>query len=122
MLKNVLITAFISAGLHVGLGWEWTLLAAIAGGLLSVRRGWLTGSLALALSWGALLLGSFFLAPDASAVLLGVLDALIGGNTNGAIAVACTLLFGGLLGLCGGVIGSQIHYAAGSFTSGSPGA
>lgn len=109
MLKNVLITAIVGAGLHVGVGWEWTLVAAIAGGMLSVQRGWLTGALALGLSWGAVLLGSYLLAPDASAVLLGILDALIGGNTNGAIAVACTLLFGGLLGLCGGVIGSQIR-------------
>ena len=109
MLRNVLIGAVISAGLHVAVGWEWTVSAAILAGVLSVRRGWLAGLLALTIAWGGVLLGSYLMAPAASGVLLGVVGGLISGNTSAALAVACTLIFGGLLGLAGGIIGGQLR-------------
>ena len=112
MLRNVLIGALTSAGLHVAVGWEWTVAAAVLAGVLSVRRGWLTGCLALAIAWGGVLLGSYLMAPGASSVLLGVIGGLISGNTTPAVAVACTLVFGGLLGLAGGVIGGQLRAMA----------
>jgi len=112
MLRNVLIGAFTSAGLHVAVGWEWTVAAAVLVGVLSIRRGWLAGFLALALAWGGVLLGSYLMAPGASGVLLDVISGLISGNTTPAVAVASTLIFGGLLGLAGGVIGGQLRAMA----------
>lgn len=109
MLRNVLIGAITSAGLHATVGWEWTIAAAVLTGVLSIRRGWLAGCLALAIAWGGVLLGSYLTAPAASGVLLGVISGLISGNTTPFVAVACTLVFGGLLGLAGGVIGSQLR-------------
>lgn len=112
MLRNVLIGAVTSAGLHVAVGWEWTIAAAILAGVLSIRRGWLAGAFALAAAWGSVLLGSYLMAPGASSILLGVIGGLISGNTIPAVAVASTLIFGGLLGLAGGAIGGQLRAMA----------
>ncbi len=117
MLRNVLIGAITSSGLHVAVGWEWTVAAAILTGVLSTRRGWLTGFLALEIAWGSVLLGSYLIAPGASSVLLGVIGGLISGNTIPAVAVACTLIFGGFLGLAGGVIGAQLRMIVRAATS-----
>lgn len=107
-----MIAAPLSAVLHLLIGWEWTIAAGVMAGVLAPETGGRSGLLAVGASWGGVLLWSLLAAPDASAVLLDVLGGLVGGNTPGAAIVALTLAFGALLGLTGGLAGSQARLLA----------
>lgn len=103
------LAAPVAAGLHLAVGWEWTILPAIVAGVLAGSRGWMAGLLTVALPWAGILAWSYAASPDSTPILLGVLGGLLGGNTPGAVVVALTLLFGGLIGLAGGTVGSQLN-------------
>lgn len=103
------LAAPVAAGLHLAVGWEWTILPAIVAGVLAGSRGWMAGLLTVALPWAGILAWSYAASPDSTPILLGVLGGLLGGNTPGAVVVALTLLFGGLVGLAGGTVGSQLN-------------
>jgi hypothetical protein len=105
----VALAAPVAAGLHLAVGWEWTILPAIVAGVLAGSRGWMAGLLTVALPWAGILAWSYAASPDSTPILLGVLGGLLGGNTPGAVVVALTLLFGGLIGLAGGTVGSQLN-------------
>jgi hypothetical protein len=109
LVRTVALAAPVAAGLHLAVGWEWTILPAIVVGVLAGARGWMAGLLTVALPWAGILAWSYAASPDSTPILLGVLGGLIGGNTPGAVVVALTLLFGGLIGLAGGTVGSQLN-------------
>lgn len=106
---SILLTALLSIGAHLALGWEWTVLAGIVGGLL-VREplGWLVGAFGTALGWALLVLYTAWVAPDALRILVDTFGALAG-NIPGETLVGLTVLLGGLLGALGGGVGTLLR-------------
>lgn len=93
--------------LHVGLGWEWTILAGVTAGFWFRRHAWAVGAVAVGLDWMILVLYSY--AMDARAVGR-MTDAVAGilGNMPAFAVVAITLLIGLLIGGFGGATGAQL--------------
>jgi len=105
----VLLTALLSLGVHLALGWEWTVLAGIVGGVLSRPSwGWLVGAGGTALAWAALVIYSAWIAPASFRILLDTVASLAG-NIPGATLVGMTVFMGALLGALGGGIGSVLR-------------
>lgn len=115
---RILGTAVFVLLVHLLLGWTWTVGAALAGGLLAPRHGWLVGAAGAALAWATLLIYTVTTAPAASRVLLDTVGALAG-NIPGAAVVALTVMLGGLLGAVGGALGTVIRPVFRPFLSGS---
>lgn len=101
-------TTVLALGLHLGLGWAWTPLAALAGGYWARRGGPALGAGALLLSWGALVGYNYVVAADAMSRMAGTVAALAG-NLPGIVVVALTLLVALLLGAVGGAAGSALR-------------
>jgi hypothetical protein len=112
LVVTLLLTALLSVAAPLMLGWEWTVLAGIVGGLVSQRRsGWLVGGGGAALGWAALVVYTAAVAPASLRVLADTLSSLAG-NIPGAALVGLTVLLGGLLGALGGGIGSVLRSLA----------
>lgn len=97
------VVTLLSVLLHVGVGWEATVLAGVVGGAWPRDR-WLVGGAGVALAWGLLVLYTPVAAPAAFRVLLDTLGAFAG-NIPGEIVVGLTVFLGGLLGALGAAIG-----------------
>jgi len=117
--RTVLMIAALSTGLHLVLGWAWTMAAGILGGFLRPSRCASVGAFGVGSAWAILLAYTFFVAPASTAILLDVLAGLLGRNTPDALIVFLTVLFGTILGALGGTIGSQLRML---FGSGAPAA
>ncbi len=100
------VTCIVALALHLTLGWAWTLLAGIAGGAWSGRGGWRTGAAGVALAWAALVGYNLIVATGPVWQMLYTMGELLGG-LPGAAVVLLTVLLGGVLGVLGGLIGSQ---------------
>lgn len=106
---TVFLTALLSIGAHLALGWEWTVLAGVVGGLATrPSAGWLVGAGGTALGWATLVVYTAWVAPSSLRVLIDTLGSLAG-NIPGAALVGTTVLLGGLLGALGGGIGSVLR-------------
>lgn len=105
---HILLTAVLSVALHVLLGWEWTLGAAVAGGAWAGRRGWFVGSAGVALGWAALLIWNFIGHPTQTQILVDTLAGLAG-NIPGPVLVGATVLVGAALGAAGGWFGAALR-------------
>jgi hypothetical protein len=105
----LLVTAVVSIAAHLVLGWEWTVLAGVVGGLAARRvSGWLVGAGGVALGWAALVIYTAGVAPASLRILIDTLEQLAG-NIPGEALVGLTVLLGGVLGALGGGIGSLIR-------------
>ncbi len=105
----LLVTALLSIVVHLVLGWEWTVLAGIVGGIIARRlSGWLVGAGGAALGWGALVVYTSALAPMSLRVMIDTVASLAG-NIPGEALVGLTVFVGGLLGALGGGIGSVLR-------------
>ncbi|MEM8487192.1 MAG: hypothetical protein AAF564_16685 [Bacteroidota bacterium] len=105
-MKVIICTAFALL-LHLFLGWEWTLLAGVLYGLMTQYNGWLWGGLSVAAGWGLLVLFNFVVASAPVGEMTHVTGQILG-NLPGALVVVMTLLIGGLLGILGGLVGTQL--------------
>jgi hypothetical protein len=106
-MKTLAVLIF-SIALHLTLGWEWTVLAGLAGGLWAFRGGWRVGALGVLLGWGALVVWNFVVAAEPMGRMVETFGGLMG-NVPGWGVVAATLLLGGLLGLLGGAAGTALR-------------
>lgn len=106
-LVYVLLTFFVGLVLHVFLGWEWTILAAVAGGYGAGGRGWLVGCLGLGSEWLAIVAYNFAVAWRPTQELARLMGELLG-NMPGSVFVGLSVLLGVALGGLGGLIGSQL--------------
>jgi hypothetical protein len=107
----VLVSALLSVGLHLVLGWQWTFLAGVlAGGWNgeAVLPASLVGAGATALGWAALVLYTAAVAPASLRLLADAVGALAG-NIPGAALVGTTVLLGGGLGALGGASGALLR-------------
>ena len=106
---TVFLIALLSLGAHLALGWEWTVLAGVVGGIVSrPSTGWLVGAGGTALGWASLVIYSAWMAPASLRILVDTLGSMAG-NIPGAALVGMTVLLGGLLGALGGGIGTLLH-------------
>jgi hypothetical protein len=112
----LLLASVTSLVLHILLGWQWSLVGGIVAGTLTPRFGWLTGTIAVTLSWGALVLYNFSVAPAEMTRFLEIVSGLFG-NMPRPMVVVTTLAMGALLGLLGGTIGTLVRSLTLSFRS-----
>jgi hypothetical protein len=109
IVTAILSAALLSVGLHLALGWEWTVLAGVVAGLMARRSsGWLLGAGGTGLGWAILVVYSAAVAPASFRILLDTMGAL-GGNIPGETLVGLTVFLGSLLGALGGGIGSVLR-------------
>jgi len=108
MLFHILAVAACALVVHLVLGWAWTLGAGVLGGMIATQRGWLVGTLGVALDWGVLLGYNYAVAPAATQTMTDTMGALIG-NTSGMAVVAGTIVLGMVLGGLGGAAGASIR-------------
>jgi len=113
-----LATALLSILLHVGLGWEATVLAGVFGGAWSRDR-WFVGGAGVALGWGLLVLYTPLVAPAAFRVLLDTMGAFAG-NIPGAVVVGLTVFLGGVLGMLGAAVGRLLRLLAAAASAPAP--
>ena len=104
-----LVTTLLSIGLHLALGWEWTVLAGAVGGIWSPRylRGSFIGGAGTALGWAVLVIYTAAVTPSSLRLLVNTLGDLAG-NIPGEVVVGSTVLLGGVLGGLGGAIGATL--------------
>lgn len=105
---KVVLATVISILLHVVLGWEWTVLAGALCGWLVAGRGWLWGLVSIAAGWGLIVLYDYFTAPASTGRMLEATGQIFG-NLPGWVVVVLTILIGGVIGMLGGLAGSQFR-------------
>lgn len=104
----ILVVAFaVALVLHLAFGWPWSIIGGFVAGIGSKRFGWALGLIAVAMSWSALVVYNFAVAPEEMARFVEVTSGLLG-NMDGPMLVVTTILLGALLGLLGGSIGSLV--------------
>jgi hypothetical protein len=108
MTIKVVLVAVLGLVCHLLFGWMWTGLAAVVGGLIGERRGWLIGLIGLVLSWGAILIYQYVNAPQQIAEMARVVATLVGG-LPAAATYLLTLIVAALLGSTGGAVGGAIR-------------
>ncbi len=99
---------FLALGLHVLLGWQWTILAGAVYGFVERRHAWSAAMLACGLSWAVLVLWNFTVAPQETGKMTETLGGLFGNIAPWAI-VAVTILLGALSGLIGALLGRGVR-------------
>lgn len=107
---SLIVTALISIGVHLALGWQGTLLAGIVAGAWGhdPARGTLVAAGGTALGWAGLVVYSAAVAPASLRILIDTLGSLAGGIPGEAL-VGGTVVLGGLLGALGGGIGAVLR-------------
>ena len=107
---KIIVTALLSVGLHLSLGWEWTVLAGLVAGGWAPRplEGGLVGAGGTALGLAVFVVHTAVVAPASLRVLLDTVGGLAG-NIPGEALVGATVLVGGVIGLLGGSIGATLR-------------
>ena len=80
---KLLATAILALILHLLLGWAWTILAGVIGGLWKGRGGWWVGGLGVGLSWLWLILFNFGAAAEPIRRMTDMLGGILGGMILG---------------------------------------
>lgn len=104
---KLLATVILALVLHLLLGWAWTILAGVIGGLWKGRGGWWVGGLGVGLSWLWLILFNFGVAAEPVRRMTDMLGGILG-DLPGMAVIGATLLIGILLGTVGGGLGTQV--------------
>ena len=107
----VLLSALLSVGLHLALGWQWTMFAGVGAGVWRGGRSLpasLVGAGGTALGWAAVVIYTAAVAPSSLRILADAIGALAG-NIPGEALVGTTVLLGGGLGALGGAIGALLR-------------
>lgn len=107
-MTKIAATLVLALALHLLLGWSWTLLAGVAGGFWTGRRGWLIGLLGVGLEWLLLLVYTYLVDAQAAGAMAGQLGGILG-NLPGLAIVGLTLLIGILMGTLGGALGGILR-------------
>ncbi|NND72662.1 MAG: hypothetical protein HKN43_13880 [Rhodothermales bacterium] len=101
------ITTLLSVGLHVAVGWQWSVVGGIVAGFWAIRRGWIAGGVTVGLAWSILLAYSLFDAFNPVLRMFEVAGQLVGGLPAVFTPVAIVLC-GFLLGLLAGFLGEAL--------------
>lgn len=106
---RAVLLSVLALGLHLALGWGWTILAGLAAGLWIGNGGWHLGAVSVGLEWLIVVVYNYIV--DAGAVhLMTQTVGSIFGNMPFFVVVALTLLIGLLLGGLGGAAGTQLYH------------
>jgi hypothetical protein len=108
VVGGLLVAWGVVLGLHVALGWAWTVGGGVLVGLWRPRRGWVWGASGGALGWASLVGYTAATAPASLRLLLETVGAL-GGNIPEEAVVGATVVLGSALGALGGVLGSAVR-------------
>lgn len=108
---KLLGTLVLVAAAHVLIGWWATPFAALVGGVWKGRGGWWLGAMALVVEWGAWVAYSYLVNPAPFGRMTATMGAILG-NLPSAAIVAATLFMAALLGLLGGLAGTQVRLLA----------
>lgn len=107
-IYRLLIVAALAGFLHLLLSWEWTLLAALAGGYWFGHGGWLIGAAGVGMDYLVFLIYNYAVDARAVSVMTETMGALLG-NMPSAAVVAFSLLIGVAIGAFGGAAGTQLR-------------
>jgi len=102
-----LIGVGVAVGLHLVLGWAWTIGGGIAVGLYHTRRAWLAGGICVGVSWSIFVAHAFIIAPEPTMRLMAVMGGIFGDLPSSLIPVL-TVFLGILLGIAGGAVGASL--------------
>ena len=103
---KTILTAVLAGLLLYALPWGWSALAGIVAGLWSLRGGWLSGGLAVAVAWAAFVVWNHIAAPAEVQNLMVVAGAFTG--VPGWLLPVASIAFGFALGAAGGFLGSSL--------------
>jgi hypothetical protein len=106
----IFLVAVCSVFLHVGIGWEATIVAGLLGGMVWHDR-WPQAAAGVLLGWILLVIYTPIVAPAAFRVLVDTLGAFAG-NIPGEAVVGLTVLLGGILGGIGASAGRVLRLLA----------
>mgnify|MGYP006307598319 CR=1 FL=1 len=109
-LVQIAVVAILALGVHLALGWVWTLGVGGLGGVFMTRRGWLVSMLGVAFDWAVLVGYNYVAAPAATQTMVDTMGGILG-NTSGMAVVAGTILIGMLLGGVSGAVGTFARQA-----------
>ncbi len=101
----ILAAALLSVGVHLALGWSWTLAAGVPAGALKPARWFVAGSLSGAVGWALPILYSLGIAPAPTLRMADTMGNMLGG-APGIVFIAATVLTGAWLGALGAAIGA----------------
>jgi hypothetical protein len=106
--SGILLTAVLSAGSHLLLGW-WAVVPVTALVVFFTEgRGWLTGLAGVFLAWAGFVAYSFAIAPGPTTEMARSLGQLAGGLPEATIPVV-TLVVGAVLGAVSGWLGHSLR-------------
>jgi len=103
------LIALVALAIHLLIGWPWTVLGGVLAGLVKGRWGWAYGGLGVALSWMGLVFWNYIVVPAETGKTYALLGDLLG-NLSPTLVVGITLLLGAVLGMLGGLIGTQLRF------------
>jgi len=103
----ILTGALIALGIHLAFGWQYSVLGGVLAGLLAPDKAVWSGSIALFLSWGSLVVYNFVTAGQETINMIGVIAQLMG-ELPSVVAVAVTLMIALVLGALGGWLGDAL--------------
>jgi hypothetical protein len=103
---KTILSAVLAGLLLYTLPWGWSALAGIVAGLWSLRGGWLSGGLAVAVAWAGFVVWNYIAAPAEVDNLMVVAGAFTG--VPGWLLPVASIGFGFALGAAGGFLGSSL--------------
>ena len=117
---KVIISAALAAVLLYAFSWPWSVAGGVAAGIWTLRRGWLSGGVAVALAWAAFVGWSHIVAPAEVGNLMEVTEGFV--SAPGWLLPLASIGLGFVLGAAGGFVGSSFaEYIARQRRDGQPG-
>ena len=109
LLLGILVAGLLAWALSYTMIWQLVIIAGVVGGLLnnSFRRGSLSGTLGIGLSWLGMML--YDLVASKTYILLDQFGGLLGLSGMGYIVFIVILLMGVIFGALGGAIGGGLR-------------
>lgn len=103
---ELLVLVALVLGLHALAGWPFAAVAAFLGGVWQKKNGGRMGALAVMIAWAGFMAWTYWVNPNASSRMFETMSAILGNLPAFAYPIL-TLVFGGLLGLFAGGLGTQ---------------
>jgi hypothetical protein len=107
---KILLITILALILHLILGWQWVVVAGIAGGYWQGKGGWRVGLVSITLAWLLLIIWNYLVTSVSIKQMFETMSAIMGGLPSFGFPML-TLVWAALLGVVSGAIGSQIRFS-----------